>query len=570
MGIVPRTGVLRAVAHLALPAICLVLAVAPARAGAAASAPIEVNYQDPITAAPPIQRPDTARCTVQLMQHDFAFSFGQPFVGAFTPPAGCPGPWSMVVMDWTGSIAGRQFDRLAAVWIGGVEVLRLTTPEPDPRGITWHVEKDVSEYSSILRQPRTVVTSLENLVDATFTGVFHITLSLTFYAADARHPAAAAPSQVVPISTGTQGPAWFTINSASQQARATLHLPTNLTRARLQVYASSHGCEEQWFTNVPDAYAQSHGAAGLCGGGAFRELQVLVDGTLAGVATPFPVIYSGGLNPFMWRPIPSVGQLDVMPYVVDLTPFVGLLTDGQPHTIAITVANNEGFWPVDGDLLLDQDPGTAATHGGLLRNTLGQQPQTRFTQTSAGGVDRLVTSVSRSWMTEGFVDTSAGRVVTRVEQEMRTVNDQRDTIVGGNVRQVVDQQQRTRTSTAVSARGETSRVDVVADHPLAMVEDFSTQTQPNGDPSFTIRSRVDVTMRSTQAGHDSGAASSRLDDHVVASALLVRDTTTGANLAADGSDSEHYVSEAGRACFDHLLEAAHGFVTEDRTRGACE
>jgi hypothetical protein len=476
----------------------------------------------------------------------------------------------MVAMDWNGGIAGRQFDRLAAVWIGGVEMLRLTTPEPDPRGITWHVEKDVSQYSSILRQPQTVVTSLENLVDATFTGVFHITLSLTFYEADARHPAAAAPSQVVPISTGTQGPAWFTLNSASQQASATLHLPTNLTRARLQVYASSHGCEEQWFTNVPDAYAQGHAAAGLCGGGAFRELQVLVDGTLAGVATPFPVIYSGGLNPLMWRPIPSVGQLDVMPYLVDLTPFVGLLTDGQPHTIAITVANNEGFWPVDGDLLLDQDPGTAATHGGLLRNTLGQQPQTRFTQTSAGGVDRLVTSVSRSWMTEGFVDTSAGRVVTRVEQEMRTVNDQRDTIVGGNVRQVVDQQQRTRTSTTASARGETSRADVVADYPLAMVEDFSTQTQPNGDPSFTIRSTVDVTLRATQAGHDSGAAASRLDDHVVASGLLVRDTTTGANLAADGSDSERYVSQAGRACFDHLLEAAHGFVTEDRTRRACE
>jgi peptide N-acetyl-beta-D-glucosaminyl asparaginase amidase A len=271
----------------------------------------------------------------------------------------------------------------------------------------------------------------------------------------------------------------------------------------------------------------------------------------------------------MWRPIPSVGQLNVMPYVVDLTPFVGLLTDGQPHTIAITVANNEGFWPVDGDLLLDRDPGTAATHGGLLRNTLGQ-PQTRFTQTSAGGVDRLVTSVSRSWMTEGFVETSAGRVVTRVEQEMRTVNDQRDTIVGGNVRQVVDQRQRTRTSSTVSARGESSRVDVVTDYPLAMVEDFSTQTQPNGDPSFTIRSSVDVALRSTLAGDDAGAASSRLDDHVVASALLVRDTTTGANLAADGSDSERYVSQAGRPCFDHLLEAAHGFVTEDRTRRACE
>jgi hypothetical protein len=563
----PWTRALGRLARLAPPVVGLVLAAAPA-AVAAGSAPIEVNYQDPVTAAPPLQRPDTAHCTVQLMRHDFAFSFGQPFVGTFTPPSGCPGPWSMVAMDWTGSIAGRQFDRLGAVWIGGVEMLRLTTPEPDPAGISWHVEKDVSEYAPVLRRQQTAVVDLGNIVDSTFTGVFHVALSLTFYEADREHPAAAAPSQVVPVSAGTGVPAWFFLNSASDQASATLDLPTNLTRARLQVYASSHGCEEQWFTNVPDAYARARPAAGLCGGGAFRELRVLVDGALAGVATPFPVIYSGGLNPFMWRPVPSVRQFDIPPYEVDLTPFVGLLTDGHPHTIAMRVANDEGYWPVDGDLLLDQDPGAARTQGRLVRSTLQAEPRTQLEQTSAGGVDRLVTTVSRSWVTEGFVDTSAGRISTRVEQEMRTVNDQRDTVAGANVRQVVEQRQRTRTSTIVSGRGEPSRVDVVADYPLALTEDFSLQTQPNGHPSFTLRSRVDVALRLARLG-GAEVAPSRLDDHVVASALLVRDTTTGANLAADGTDSEHYVTAAGRSCFDHLLEAAHGFVVDDHTRRGC-
>src|SRR5262249_18543780 len=171
-------------------------------------------------------------------------------------PAGCPGPWSMVVLDWNGSVAGRQFDRFGGVWIGGVEVLRLTTPEPDPAGIKWHVEKDVTEYSSVLRQPQTVVVDLGNLVNATFTGVLHITLTLTFYEADREHPPAPVPSRVVPISTGTTGPGYIYLNSASDRSAATLVLPTNLTRARLEIYASSHGCEEQWFTNVPDAYAQ--------------------------------------------------------------------------------------------------------------------------------------------------------------------------------------------------------------------------------------------------------------------------------------------------------------------------
>ena len=559
----------RALAWVALPAAGLALGLLPGPAAAAGTgtAPVEVNYQDPMTAAPPLRRPDTAHCTVTLMQHDFGFSFGQPFVGTLTPPAACPGPWSMVAMDWQGSIAGRQFDRLAAVWIGGVEMLRMTTPEPDPAGITWHVEKDVSQYAPVLDRPQTVVVSLENLVDSTFTGVFHITLTLTFFETDWRHPAAAAPSQVVPVSAAAGAPGWFILNSTADQAAATLDLPTNLTRARLQVFATSHGCEEQWFTNVPDAYSQAHPEAGLCGGGAFRELRVFVDGTLAGVATPFPVIYSGGLNPFMWRPIPSVEQFDIPPYEVDLTPFVGVLTDGHPHRIAITVANNEGFWPVDADLLIEQDRGAAVTHGGLLRDTLQPEPATRVTQTSASGVDRLLTTASRSWFTEGFVDTSAGRVVTRVEQDMRTTNDLRNTIAGANVLQVLDQRQHTRTSTIVSGAGRGSRTDVIADSPLKLSEDFSLQTQPNGDPSFTLRSSVDVALDRTDLAPRGGDA--RLSDHVMASAVLVRDSTTGANLVADGSDSERYVARAGDACFDHLLRAAHGQFTVDRTRGDC-
>jgi hypothetical protein len=56
---------------------------------------------------------------------------------------------------------------------------------------------------------------------------------------------------------------------------------------------------------------------------------------------------------------------------------------------------------------------------------------------------------------------------------------------------------------------------------------------------------------------------------VTASTVLVRDTTTGANLAADGSDSERYVAGGDSTCFDHLLVAAHGLFMENRTRAGC-
>lgn len=53
-------------------------------------------------------------------------------------------------------MAGRQFDRLGYLHIGGVEVLRTSTPEPSPQGITWHVEKDITRYASVLRSEQPV------------------------------------------------------------------------------------------------------------------------------------------------------------------------------------------------------------------------------------------------------------------------------------------------------------------------------------------------------------------------------------------------------------------------------
>ncbi len=127
-----------AVAVLLIPGTLAVLPAAPAAAVApAAAAPVEINYQDPVTALPPVTRPPVPHCTVTVVRHDFANSYGQPFTGTVAPPAGCPGPWTKVVLDWTGSVAGRQFDRLAGVWLGGAEIFRTSTPEPDPAGITW-------------------------------------------------------------------------------------------------------------------------------------------------------------------------------------------------------------------------------------------------------------------------------------------------------------------------------------------------------------------------------------------------------------------------------------------------
>ena len=82
----------------------------------------------------------------------------------------------------------------------------------------------------------------------------------------------------------------------------------DFTRAELRVFASGHGCEEFWYGNVPDPAPK-----GQCGGGAFRAIEILIDGQVAGLSFPFPVLYTGGENPLLWHPLTGIMSFDVIP-----------------------------------------------------------------------------------------------------------------------------------------------------------------------------------------------------------------------------------------------------------------
>ena len=95
-----------------------------------------------------------------------------------------------------------------------------------------------------------------------------------------------------------------------------------------------------------------------CGSTGFRETEVSIDGQPAGVAPVYPWIYTGGIDPFLWEPIPGVQTLNFKPYRVDLTPFAGLLSDGQPHNVALNVFNANSYFAATATLLLytDREP----------------------------------------------------------------------------------------------------------------------------------------------------------------------------------------------------------------------
>ncbi|GAA3292049.1 hypothetical protein GCM10020295_10340 [Streptomyces cinereospinus] len=155
------------------------------------------DWHDPVTAAPPVTRPDTASCEVTVAEARFRdFT---PYQGAYAPPQGCGDRWSKVVLRLDGKVKGRQYDRLGHLHVGGVEILRTSTPQPSPDGIEWSVEKDVTRYSPTLRSPQPVEMLIGNVVDDTYTGVIDVKVTLTFYSpAEAspaeKHPAAQPPT----------------------------------------------------------------------------------------------------------------------------------------------------------------------------------------------------------------------------------------------------------------------------------------------------------------------------------------------------------------------------------------
>lgn len=94
--------------------------------------------------------------------------------GEYCPPD-CR--YNRVVFNFTVTSAGRQFDRLALMFFDDVEIFRTSTAEPRQDGIMWSYVKDMSSLIALFGQPRKIIFDLGNLVDDTYTGAWHTTLT---------------------------------------------------------------------------------------------------------------------------------------------------------------------------------------------------------------------------------------------------------------------------------------------------------------------------------------------------------------------------------------------------------
>ena len=521
------------------------LLVAVAALGVVTAAPasaadrVVTDYQDPLTALPPVSRPPTPHCTVTAMQHVFANSYGQPYVGTLTPPAECAGPWTKVVLSWTGKSQGRQYDRLAGLWIGGAEVLRTSTPEPDPSGITWSFDRDITEFSPLLHQSQPFVVDLGNVVNDTYTGPYDITVTVTYYQADRAHPAPRQADTVLPLAADATKPGWQDLADGKNYT-AQVTVPANTAKLTAEIYARGGGCEEFWWSNVPDSLVQANPSAGLCGGGAYREVEVTVDGKPAGVVSPYSVIYTGGVAPMLWRPISAIDAIDTLPYTIDLSPFIGLLTDGRPHTVRLIPPKGiVDLWTLGANLFATTDPHVKRVTGALLQDNV-PAADVRTTTNGTGLDNKIVTHVQRSWRTAGVLHTSAG--IVPVNSTGQWTFDNTTTLADSAAKQTTDQR-------VLGSYG-TSGFD------------FSLKADVTQNVVDDNNYRIDATVHQGRRLWTIGGAPALSVDTIDTSGGFGR--TNGVLSYADGQSSERWsgLADTGRF-YSRDIDTAHGYVTRD-------
>jgi hypothetical protein len=409
---------------------------------------------------------------------------------------------------------------------------------------------------------------LGNTVNSTYTSILSASGSLQFYPLAPHQSAPRTADIVLPMSAGTNGGSVY-LNTPSDQNSLSFVPPPNIERLYLDIIAQSQIGDEFWYTCVPNDVAAELES---CGSSAFREVEVTVDGTPAGVAPVYPWIYTGGIDPYLWRPIPGVETLNFTPSRVDLTPFAGTLTDGATHQIGFNVFNNGNFFATAGALLLYLDPASSRTTGQVTANSIGApQPvvSEKLSTSSDGSVTGTVSVTSlRTFNLGGFVKTSHGRIQTDLQQSVNFSSIQSFDVNASSFIQNINQSTTVSSSTTRRGEGPEENTFVHAEYPLLL--DFSFVQNPDGGFSQS----TSVNQQLTRAEFDS------VGNYPIGFSLLSRSATPQDTLQFDSSfnlvgrqgqssTEKYFYADSRGTCYSRSITAAGGVLTAVNDGSGC-
>ncbi|KAF7116405.1 hypothetical protein CNMCM5793_004649 [Aspergillus hiratsukae] len=251
------------------------------------------------------------------------------------------------------------------MYLGDAEVFRTSTAEPTTNGIVWTYIKEMSQYNALWKEQQKLIFDLGNLISDVYTGSFNATLTAVF----SHQGTVRTADMILPISARKSASnASSAFNVPSDNVEIAYQFPSNTARAIVSISACGQSTEEFWWSNVfsPDTESFINTVGELYGYSPFREIQLYIDGLLAGVVWPFPIIFTGGVAPGFWRPVVGIDAFDLRQPEIDISPFLPLLTDGREHSFEIKIVGLEiqadgtaslsdsvgSYWVVTGNIFL--------------------------------------------------------------------------------------------------------------------------------------------------------------------------------------------------------------------------
>ncbi|PWY76181.1 hypothetical protein BO70DRAFT_90544 [Aspergillus heteromorphus CBS 117.55] len=329
----------------------------------------------------PTEGSGSSACNEEVLLMDYVFgeSYGEPYIGFYEPPL-CD--FDTVRINFTVSSRGTQYDRLGLMYLGDTEVFRTSTAEPTSNGIIWTYVKDMSQFNVLWKEKQKLIFDLGNIVTDVYTGSYNTTLTAYFsYEGNVKTPDA-----ILPISARKSAQnASSDFELPTDNATVQYQFPPTTSRAVVSISACGQSTEEFWWSNVftSDEWSFDSVDGELYGYSPFREIQLYIDGILAGVVWPFPIIFTGGVAPGFWHPIVGIDAFDLRQPEIDISPFLPLLTDNRTHTFEIKITgldvSDDGevtfsdtvgsYWVVTGTIFLYLDESASYSSAG------GQAPE---------------------------------------------------------------------------------------------------------------------------------------------------------------------------------------------------
>lgn len=428
---------------------------------------------------------------------------------------------------------------------------------------------------------------LENIVNKVYTGIYHVNVSLSFYKENIRVPfdSLRVPSivnlgfnsdklydppadLVVPVSSDGNKGFWYQIEKESDMLFKKIRFPRNVYRAILELYVSYHGDDEFWYSNPPNSYIQLNNLTTGRGNGCYREVFVTIDGKFVGSEVPFPVIFTGGINPLFWEPVVAIGAFSLPSYDIDLTPFLASVLDGKQHEIGIGVDDGISYWLVDANLHIWLDHKSAKVHAqsvAYVNPAVNIKRRENFKLLD--GV--FETKARRQGRFGGWVKSSLGNLTTVVLRQFRFGN----TIKFNNNGEYKSVQQNVKIRSQVVVSNQmgvvVSRVATKRVYPLNLI----TSTLPASRIDM-LDSKKDKYLLITNVSHAFkeksiiGTVRSKITNTQVSNGWMkVKDHSV---LSGEADTIQSYSIRDGYGCYTRAVEAKKGKLLSDNTTFLCQ